>query len=256
MSGADVSDHRSEFGVLAGWTTRALLNADPPTRLAAACRGSGSPAALAWLAESLRLAAGDMLLDVGSGLGGPSAWAAERYGTTPFAIDPMVEAAAGSRQLFGLDTVAGAAQDLPVRSATFDAAWCLGVLDTLEDPLAALREVRRVLRNDGRLGLIAFLADGPIARASAPRGNHFRSAEGLDRALVDAGFFVVDRSRGEHLPNAPVDWVLRQHRVRDVLAARHGDDGRWIEAAEQERRFGELLECGAVHIQLIHAVCI
>ena len=42
-------------------------------RIAAACRGSGNPAALSWLAEGLRLDGSTTVIDLGAGLGGPSA---------------------------------------------------------------------------------------------------------------------------------------------------------------------------------------
>ena len=63
---------------MAAWSAEVLAEGDGPTAVIGACRGSGSPSALAWLAEALELGPGRRLLDVGSGLGGPAAWAAAR----------------------------------------------------------------------------------------------------------------------------------------------------------------------------------
>src|SRR4051812_30084406 len=111
--------HQSEFGTVASWTADELASLDADSLIAAACRGSASPAALAWLAECLALRAGDRLLDVGAGLGGPAAWAAEHYGVVPTTVEPMQEAAAGGRELFGLDAAVATATQLPLRSASF-----------------------------------------------------------------------------------------------------------------------------------------
>jgi len=248
--------HQAEFGVIAGWTAELLVDREPAAVLAGACRGSGSPAVLAWLAESLCLTQGTRLLDIGAGLGGALSWAEQHYGIDPVAVEPMAQAAAGSTRLFGLTSVSASALALPLRDASADVAWFLGVLDTLDDPLAALREARRVLRVDGRVGVLAYLADGPIDPAKAPRGNRFQSAAELDHTLDNAGFVVIDRLIGQPLPEAPVEWQLRQARLQTELEERHRHDPRWIDAIEQERRFATLLDSGAVCFGLIHAICV
>jgi hypothetical protein len=70
----------AEFNDVAGWTADAVEQLGHRYAIPAACRGSSSPSALAWLAEACELTAGTTLLDVGAGAGGPAAWAAERYG--------------------------------------------------------------------------------------------------------------------------------------------------------------------------------
>lgn len=65
----------AEFDDVAGWTADAVEQLGERHAIPATCRGSASPAALAWLAEACDLSAGTRLLDVGAGAGGPAAWA-------------------------------------------------------------------------------------------------------------------------------------------------------------------------------------
>ena len=57
---------------MAAWTADAVEELGADYALPAACRGSGSPAALEWLADRMRLAPGMRLLDSGAGVGGPA----------------------------------------------------------------------------------------------------------------------------------------------------------------------------------------
>lgn len=252
--GPDPQD--AEFGTVARWTADLVAGRDDSTVLAAACRGSGSPSALAWLAESLRLGPGTTLLDVGAGLAGPLAWAVQHYGVSPVAVEPMTAACQGARQLFGQPAISAPADALPLRNRSVTACWILGVLDTVPDPFAVLREARRVIDDNGRVGLLAYLAARTIAAEDAPRGNHFQRADELDRAVSEAGFLVVDRIEGSGLPDAPVDWQLRQQQVERELEQTHGDDAVWQTAAEQSSRFARLLDRGDLSLTLIHAVAL
>jgi ubiquinone/menaquinone biosynthesis C-methylase UbiE len=246
----------NEFNVVAGWTADELVGRDTVSQLAGASRGSGGPSALAWLAESLGLRPGTHLLDVGAGLGGPAAWITERYGVWPVAVEPMVDADQGSALLFDHPIVAASASALPLRAASFDAAWILAVLDTVSDPLRVLIEVRRTLIDDGRLGILAYLARAPIEPDVKPAGNHFQSEAELHADLRAAGFAVVDRAAAGRLVEAPIDWQLRQEHVEDRLAERHGDDPRWLEAKANEEAFASLLTSGQLEPVLLHAMCV
>jgi SAM-dependent methyltransferase len=176
-----------EFDVVATWTEQVVEELGPQYAVAAACRGSGSPASLAWLAEALEVSSARRMLDAGSGVGGPAAWLAQHFSVTPVCAEPMRGAARASRRLFGLPAVAAAGQALPFPDRAFDAAWCLGVLDTAGDAGdrgALLAELRRVLGDGGRLGLLAFLAAGPLP-PPLPEGNEFSLPDEL-RALLAA----------------------------------------------------------------------
>ncbi len=255
MTDRDSPAHEAEFDLVARWTAEELAGRDQTSVLAGASRGSGSPSALAWLAESLAFAEGLRLLDVGSGLGGPAAWAADRYGVRPVGVEPMDGAAEGATRLFAMPTVLGAAEALPIARATFDVAWTLGVLDTVDHPVAALTEVRRCLVDDGHLGVLAYVADEPIPPADVPEGNSFATTAELLADLVRSGFTVVDHVSSEALPNAPLNWSRPQSRLDEALTRDHGSDPRWQRATENADAYAELLDDGRVTMILVHARC-
>jgi SAM-dependent methyltransferase len=242
-----------EFDVVATWTEQVVEQLGPEYAVAAACRGSGSPESLAWLAGALEVASGRRMLDAGSGVGGPAAWLARHFGVTPVCAEPMHGAARASRRLFGLPAVAAAGQALPFPDGAFDVVWCLGVLDTAGDKTALLAEVRRVLGDRGRLGLLAFLAAGPLP-PPLPEGNEFSSADELRALLVTARFRVLQTVPAMSLSDAPASWRAHADRVEAVLAERHAGDPRWDTAQEQSARVGRLIAGGHLHPTLVHAV--
>jgi SAM-dependent methyltransferase len=244
-----------EFGVVAAWTEQVVGELGPDYAMAAACRGSGSPVSLAWLAEALEVRPADRMLDAGSGIGGPAAWLAEHFGLAPVCAEPMLAAARASRRLFGLPAVAATGEALPFPDGVFDTAWCLGVLDTAADKAALLAELRRVLRPVGRLGLLAFLADGPLP-PPLPEGNDFPTAAELDDMLGAAGFQVLQTAPAGSLADAPVSWRVRADRVEDALARRHAGDPRWRTAQEQTARVARLISGGHLRPTLLHAVAV
>jgi len=62
-----------EFDVLSDWTREAVAHLGADHALPAACRGSASPSALAWLGEACELRRDSLLVDSGAGIGGPAA---------------------------------------------------------------------------------------------------------------------------------------------------------------------------------------
>jgi SAM-dependent methyltransferase len=234
----------AEFGTVAAWTEQAVRALGPEYAIPAGCRGSGSEGALRRLADGLDLRPGVRMLDDGAGVGGPAGWLAAARGVRPLCAEPMADAVAASRRLFGLPAVVAAAQALPFADGSFDAAWCLGVLCTIADKAAALAELHRVLRPGGRLGLLVFVADGPLSQP-LPEGNAFPSAGELD-ALVDrAGFRLLSTATAD-LHDSPPEWDERADAVDEEVARRHGDEPALRQAREQAARMGRLLAEGAL----------
>lgn len=245
----------SEFDLVAAWTEQAVADLGPDYAIAAGCRGSGSPSGLAWLAEALEVPRVDRMLDAGSGVGGPAAWLASRFGVAPVCADPMPAAVRASRRLFGLPAVIAAGEALPFATDSFDAAWSLGVLCAAPDQAGLLAELRRVLGPVGRLGLLVFVATGPLP-PPLPEGNDFPTDETLTRLLTGAGFTTLQTVPATALSDTPVSWQARADRVEAAMAARHGDDPRWQESQEQSSRIARLLGGGHLRATLVHAVAV
>jgi SAM-dependent methyltransferase len=243
-----------EFDLLASWTEDAVHELGRDHAIPAGCRGSGSPADLAWLAEAMTVRSDSRVVDVGSGVGGPAAWLAEHFGATPVCVEPMAGAAAAGRRLFGLPTVVADATALPLVTGTFDVLECLGVLCTVPAPdrPALVGELRRVLRPGGDLGLLVFVARGPLP-GPLPEGNDFPTEDAVGALLADAGFAVVQSRESDGLAQSPLAWQERADAVDALLSRRHGDDPRWRRAEEQTARIARLIGGGHVRPLLVHA---
>jgi SAM-dependent methyltransferase len=164
----------------------------------------------------------------------------------------MVDAVGAAGRLFRLPGVAAVSQALPFSDGSFDAAWCLGVLCTTTEKAQALHELRRVLVDDARLGLLVFVADGPLT-LPVPDGNAFPSEPETRQLLQDAGFAVEDTAEAD-LGDSPAEWKERADAVEEEIVRRHGDDPRWKEAEEQSGRVGRLLGAGELRAWLAVAV--
>jgi hypothetical protein len=165
----------------------------------------------------------------------------------------MLGACRAARELFGFPTLAGTGDRLPLATAAADSVWCLGVLCTTEAKGALLAELHRVLARSRPLGLFVLVAErSPLPEA--PEGNSFPTHDELERALDLAGFDLVQQVAAADFAGAPLSWQERSDRVEGAIAAAHGDDPRFRQAAEQEELMGQLLDTGAVSGWMVHAV--
>ncbi len=110
------------------------------------------------LAERLAIGPGDRVLDVGCGTGRLARHLAERVGPggKVVGIDPLPERIALARAHAGgvVSFEVGQAEDLAAfADASFDAVSLSAVFHWINDRPRALREIRRVLRAGGRVGL-------------------------------------------------------------------------------------------------------
>jgi SAM-dependent methyltransferase len=104
-----------------------------------------------------------------------------------------------------------AAEDLPFPDGSFDAAACLGALLYFEDPERGLREIRRVVRDGGRLVLRTVNRENAYTRRTGrrldPSSRNLYTLDELER-LVEAAGFRAERafSWGFWPPVAPQLW--------------------------------------------------
>ena len=157
------------------------------------------------LLDAAGVAEGTRLLDVGTGPG-VVAGAAVARGARATAVDAdpgMAEAAASN--VPGLDVRLAVLPDLPLNDGEFDAVTGNFVINATGDPAAVLAELRRVLRDGGRLALTCWryppspavgLAADAIAAAGvpwpddvpAPPFREYSSPAAFEALLIGTGF--------------------------------------------------------------------
>ncbi|MEV7429824.1 class I SAM-dependent methyltransferase [Nocardioides sp. NPDC092400] len=229
-----------EFDTVAAWTVAAVEELGADHALPAACRGSGSPAALDWLADAIGVGAGSRLLDSGAGVGGPAAYVARERDAVPVLAEPMTGACWAARQLFDAPVVAADGLALPFPDASFDCAWSLGVLCTVEDKPAHLAELRRAVVPGGGVGLLVYVRTVDVL-PTQPEGNHFPDHDELLAAVAAAGLVLVDEARLADLPGTPEDWQAAADAVDATVERAHRDDPRWARAQAQQEEIADLI---------------
>ena len=136
-----------------------------PPESTAAFAGVSNPLAIA------PLAAGEIVVDIGSGAGMDLMLAARRVGPTGRAIGvdmtpAMIERARASAKTAGLDHLEirqGDAQALPIDAATVDVVISNGVINLTTDKVEAFSEIWRILKPGGRLQLGDIVVESELS---------------------------------------------------------------------------------------------
>ena len=169
----------------------------------------GGREATAELAGQLALAAGDQVLDIGCGLGGPARQIAAHYGCHATGIDLARDYIEAGNVLSGWlhlnDRVSlqqGNALALPFTDGSFAAAYMLHVGMNIVDKSALFSEAARVLRTGASLGVYDVVRTGegelayPLPWASTPETNAIAAPAQYREALSAAGFDIIsERNR-------------------------------------------------------------
>lgn len=124
---------------------------------------------------------GETLLDVGCGTGYFTRLFAQRTGVQVVGLDPNLDWLAFARDAGTPACVAGRAERLPFRDASFDLSIAVTSLCFIRAQAEALREIVRVTRRRLALGLLnrrslLYLQKGRGGGAGAYRGAHWHTA--------------------------------------------------------------------------------
>src|SRR6516164_10283042 len=156
------------------------------------------------LAELVGFTGTERVLDVGSGLGGPSRYLAWHYGCRVSGVDltaEFVQVAEMLTRLAGLTDKAdyrqGNALDLPFEDMSFDVVWSQNASMNIADRDRLYSEMHRVLRAGGRLALQEVVAGPggetpyPVPWAREASISFLLTAEATRTKLEAAGFRVI-----------------------------------------------------------------
>ena len=191
-----------------------------PDAAVLASLGCGNPTAVADLRE------GERVLDLGSGGGIDVILSARRVGPTGRAFgldmtDEMLELAARNAAEAGVtnvEFVRGTIESVPLPSSTIDVVISNCVINLAADKAAVFREIARVLRPGGRVGVSDVVADDALSPAErAERGSFAGCIAGaLSFEEYRAGLAAVGLTGIEIVPTHPVADGLHAAIVRAV----------------------------------------
>jgi ubiquinone/menaquinone biosynthesis C-methylase UbiE len=207
----------------------------------------GGLAATRALAQLGGLAAGEQVLDMGGGFGGPARTLATEYGCRVTVLDPteaFVHAGRALTQRLGLEESVqfhlGSGLAMPFADESFDVLWTQNASMNIPDKAQLVAEQRRVLRPGGRLVFQeVFAGPGgelvcPVPWARDPATSFLVPSEQVRTLLCDAGFeervwlpLAPDQRAADGSASAP---------VRSAASVVHGPDAVVMEDASRRNQ--------------------
>jgi SAM-dependent methyltransferase len=146
---------------------------------------------IAEVAAALRVAPGQILVDLACGRGGYGREVARRTGAHLVGLDfsaVAVTIAAHGGPRSQARFCVGDFTALGVRDHSADAVMCIDAIQFSDPPLAALRQCHRILASGGRLAVTAWEPCGPVPEGLPERLRQMN----LARHLLEAGFEQIE----------------------------------------------------------------
>ena len=175
------------------------------------------------IANRLPVSGTDHVLDVGSGLGGPARYMAQRFGCRVSGVDLTAEFCDVARHLtslLGLEERVSFEQcdalSMPYRDTAFDGAYSMNVTMNIADKRVLYREIHRVLKPGAWLGL-SEVVQGPGGEPDYPTpwartaSASFLATADETRANLAASGFAIESLRDT--TQASFAWAARARAV-------------------------------------------
>lgn len=212
-------------------------------------------AELRGMIADLPLREGDRVLDMACGDGVYSAWLADRVGArgavigvdiSPAFLEVARRNASMSRHAEIISLQIGDISGLPFADDEFDLVWCAHSLYSLPDPVAALREMRRVVRPGGTVAILEndtlhhMLLPWPAELELAVRQAQLAA---LEESTSQTGKFYIGRNLCGTLEAAGLDGCSITTYTIDRRAPLSADERTFI-----EHYLGDLQERAAPHL--------
>jgi SAM-dependent methyltransferase len=209
--------------------------------------------------EVMRAKAHPVLCDVGCG-GGQAMAKFKQAGYEAVGIEPDAAAraiAAGNGEVFE-----GTAEALPaaMEGRKFDVVLLSHVLEHCIDPVAALRNVKKLLAEDGTAIIevpnnasLAAEMYGPVwFFADVPRHLHFFSGNSLQAALERVGLRVCRTIYTGYTRQFSPEWLAAQKTIRERLGAEDWEQNPWLLLARTAFARAEK-KYDSIRVHAIHA---
>jgi arsenite methyltransferase len=212
----------------------ALERDELPDAAVLASLGCGNPVAVAELHE------GERVLDLGSGGGIDVLLSAKRVGPTgrAFGVDmtdemlALAQRNAAEAGATNVEFLKGHIEATPLPANSIDVVISNCVINLAADKPAVFREIARVLRPGGRMGVSDILADdGLTADERAERGSYTGCIAGalsfdeFERGLVDAGLVNVEITPTHFVADRMASCIVRAVKPGGAEAAAGAEVG-------------------------------